>query len=138
MMTDKQIDVLSMRCSFCERLAESEFITLFCQSCMTFDQAELPPAEKSLPHHRYIEVPFYSPLPPQLKEQFVLMLWLIYETKDNTVATWHGVFSVNKAHGGATLAEKFTNYARMVVPQFERIKDLICAKTSVDSFKTLP
>lgn len=137
MMTDKQIDILSTRCTFCEKLSESEFIPMFCTLC-TREEPQAEPQEKSLPHHSYIEVPFYSPLPAQLKEQFVLMLWLIYEMKDGTVAPWQGVFSVNKTHGGVTLAEKFTNYARAVVPQFERIKDLICAKAPLASFKTLP
>ncbi|MCS7020037.1 MAG: hypothetical protein RMJ87_13185 [Cytophagales bacterium] len=95
-------------------------------------------SKQQIPAHTYIEVPFFSPLPRQLKEQFILMLWLVYEKTDQTIGTWQGVFSVTKAQGGNTLAEKFTNYARTVLPHFACIKDLICAKVPVESFKTLP
>lgn len=126
-----------MRCKSCEQLAENEFLPLFCHLCLS-KEAELLPKENHLPQHSYIDVPFFAPLPSQLKDQFVLMLWLTYENSDCTVATWHGVFSVTKTQPGATLAEKFTNYARTILPQFDRIRDLICAKVSVASFKTLP
>ncbi len=131
------MDVLSTPCKSCEQLAENEFLPLFCHFCLS-RESELVAQETSLPQHSYIDVPFYAPLPSQLNEQFVLMLWLTYETQERTIATWHGVFSVTKTQPGATLAEKFTNYARIVIPQFNRVKDLICAKVSVASFKTLP
>jgi hypothetical protein len=136
-MTDQQIDVLAMRCTSCEQLAENEFLPLFCHLCIS-KEAELLPKENCLPEHSYIDIPFFTPLPSQLNDQFVLMLWLIYENKDRTVATWHGVFSVTRTQPGSTLAEKFTNYARTVLPQFEKVKDVICAKVSIASFKTLP
>lgn len=136
-MTDQEIDVLAMRCKTCEQLAENEFLPLFCHLCLS-KETELLPKENHLPQHSYIDVPFFAPLPSQLKERFILMLWLIYENKDRTIATWHGVFSVTYTQPGTTLAEKFTNYARKILPQFERIKDLICAKVSATSFKTLP
>ena len=136
-MTDEQIDVLAMRCKSCEQLAENEFLPLFCHLCLS-RETDLPAQEHYLPEHKYIDVPFFAPLPSQLKERFVLMLWLIYENTDQTVATWHGAFSVTCTQPGYTLAEKFTTYARTVIPRFKQIKDLICAKVSVASFKTLP
>lgn len=126
-----------MRCKSCEQLAENEFLPLFCHLCLS-REAELISKEKSLPEHSYIDVPFYAPLPSQLNEQFILMLWLTYENSDHTVATWHGVFSVTRTQPVSTLAEQFTKYARTVLPHFEKVRDLICSKVSVTSFKTLP
>ncbi|MCS6967093.1 MAG: hypothetical protein RMJ44_02465 [Cytophagales bacterium] len=136
MLTEKQIELLASRCKFCQQLAEEEFLPLFCHLCLN-ESVECQLRE-TYPEHVYIEVPFFSPLPPQLADQFVVMLWLIYEKTDRTVASWQGVFSVNKSAGEQTLAEKFSNYARQVVPQFARIRDLICAKVSTLYFKTPP
>jgi hypothetical protein len=120
------------RCATCYKLAENEFLPLFCSQCHEDHRVEhgltLPRGEPHAGNRRYQELDFYRPLANHLPPSFVLLLWLTYRNHEHRLATWQGVFAVSCAHHGESVYDKFDSYARSILPDYEGIHDVICCK----------
>jgi hypothetical protein len=73
-------------------------------------------------------VDFFQPIADSFKHNFILLLWLTYETHENHLATWQGVLSVTRSRPGETLLDKFDSYAKSLVPAYKTVFDVICCK----------
>jgi hypothetical protein len=128
---DEVAEKFLSRCAHCYKIAENEFIPLLCSRCLdnpSHGVGVLLPSRASRGNHKYIELDFYQPLGSHVKESFLLLLWLTYETQENHLATWQGVLSVTRGRAGETLFDKFDSYAKALIPAYKTVFDVICCK----------
>lgn len=128
---DEVAEKFLSRCANCYKLAESEFMPLMCSQCTdpaVHGVSAMLPAATRKGNNKYIEVDFFQPLGAQVKNSFLLLLWLTYETHENHLATWQGVLSISRSHSHESLFEKFDSYAKTLVPAYKTVFDVICCK----------
>jgi hypothetical protein len=120
-----------IRCVQCKEFHKENYQIGICDFCFKeMHKPSVPVLSKNL----YQEIDFYHPFPSNTNSHGLILLWLSYYTQQKTVKMWHSILTLGKTQdNNASLSPEkiFERYAKVALPDFVGIHEVICCKVKV-------